>query len=201
MKPRATLGPDFVRAVEFAGRIHAGDARKGTDIPYVSHLLAVAALTLEHGGGELHAIAALLHDTIEDHPREASFERLSREFGSRVAEIVRACSDTEAELKEGWCFRKTRYVEHLLRNPDPDALIVSFADKLHNARSILADVRRDGVKSLDRFSGRQRGTLWYYRALVEAFRTLNVHVAELDEAVSELESIVGDRVEGPCPDL
>ena len=145
--PGATVLTDrFTRAVDYAREVHAGDTRKGTTIPYLSHLLAVAALVLEHGGSEDQTIAALLHDAAEDHGGHAQLARIRTAFGDHVAALVEACSDSlvdEAAAKEDWWSRKVGYLRRL-RGEDPEAAVVSGADKLHNARAVLGDYRELG---------------------------------------------------------
>ena len=154
-------------ATALALQIHADQLRKGTETPYVSHLLAVAGIVLEHGGDEDQAIAGLLHDAIED--GGAEWEPIIAErFGPRVAGIVRACTDADTLPKPPWRTRKEAYLAHL-ETEDRDALLVSAADKLHNARAILADLRTHGPAVFERFRAGQEGTLWYYGALAEAF--------------------------------
>lgn len=161
----------FTHAVDVARILHAHEPRKGTAIPYLSHVLAVAALVLEHGGSETQAIAALLHDTAEDHGGEARLAMIRAEFGEDVAVIVRACSDSlgaKGEEKEPWWPRKVRYLAQLEHEPAA-AVLVSAADKLHNARAILADYRSVGEALWERFNAdpRRGGTLWYYTRLAE----------------------------------
>lgn len=187
----------FTEAVEYARAHHADDVRKGTTIPYVSHLLAVSALVLEHGGGESEAIAALLHDVVEDGGGEAALAEISDRFGADVAVIVEGCSDTTAAVKEDWQLRKDRYIEHL-ELATPDVLLVSAADKLHNARSILADLRDHGEELWARFNRGAQEQLWYYGALRDVFvRRLPGRLAdELDRTVRAINLLVDpdDRV-------
>ncbi len=149
--------------------------RKGTSIPYIAHLLAVAATVLEYGGSEDMAIAALLHDAVEDQGGEPRLSDIRNRFGDRVADIVRSCSDTLVNLssgqkKEGWRIRKTRYIDHLSL-VDQETLLVSLSDKVHNARSILRDLRKPeiGETIWDRFNNPKSDTLWYYREAANAF--------------------------------
>ena len=145
----------FIEALAYATEVHAGQSRKGTSVPYVSHVLAVCSLVLEDRGGEDEAIAALLHDAVEDGGGQPRLEDIRRRFGDRVAEIVWTCSDTDETPKPPWKDRKTRYIAHV-RAAGPDARRVSCADKLHNARSILRDYRALGERLWDRFK-RERG--------------------------------------------
>jgi GTP pyrophosphokinase len=162
--PTVVVGDRLVAALEMAVRLHARQTRKGTRVPYISHLLAVAGLVLEHGGDEDQAIAALLHDGPEDQGGEATLDAIRRRFGDRVAGIVAACSDTFAVPKPPWRARKEAYIAALPRK-GPDVWPVTLADKVHNARTIVADLRADGPHILDRFSGGRDGTIWYYSTL------------------------------------
>lgn len=184
------LSARFDVALSFASRLHAAQLRKGTPIPYVAHLLAVSSLVLEHGGSEDEAIAALLHDAIEDQGGAATREIIRRLFGEQVVSIVDGCTDAETIPKPPWRERKEAYVAHI-RHAPASVRLVSMADKLHNARSILADLRVLGDQLWTRFSGGRAGTLWYYRALVEAYSANGSHplVEELDRVVSEIERL------------
>lgn len=177
----------FKEALALATDVHTGQSRKGTSVPYVSHVLGVCSLVLEDGGSEDEAIGALLHDAVEDGGGRPMLDEIRRRFGERVAEIVWACSDTDETPKPPWKERKTRYIEHV-RQAGPDARRVSCADKLHNARSILRDYRALGERLWDRFTASGDETLWYYRELIAAFRQPDRSplVAELERVVSEL---------------
>jgi (p)ppGpp synthase/HD superfamily hydrolase len=179
----------FADALTFACELHRRQRRKGTQIPYVSHLLAVASIALEHGASEDEAIAAVLHDAVEDQGGAATAARIRERFGDSVANIVLGCTDTDVQPKPPWRERKEAYVAHV-RSARPSVRLVSASDKLHNARAILADHRALGDALWDRFSGGREGTLWYYRALVDAFAShgRNRLVDELDRVVTELES-------------
>jgi predicted HD phosphohydrolase len=184
--------PKLQDAVAYAFRAHAGQVRKGTAIPYISHLLAVGSIVMEYGGDEDLACAALLHDTIEDCGVE--HEALIRQrFGDRVARIVRACSDTDIQPKPPWLARKRAYLEHL-GHADADTLLVSCADKLHNARAIVSDLRTHGIGMLTRFNAPAGGTQWYYRALADVFlqRSPGSLSRELDITVCQLETLLAD---------
>lgn len=176
-------------AAALAFRLHADQRRKGTAIPYLSHLMAVSALVLEHGGDEEQAVAALLHDAIEDCGAEHE-ATIAERFGPRVAAIVRACTDAEVFPKPPWRARKEAYLAHL-EHAGPDALLVSACDKLHNARAIVEDLREHGPAMMSRFNAGLDGTLWYYRALADAFaRLLPGRLAgELSRAVDEMERL------------
>jgi (p)ppGpp synthase/HD superfamily hydrolase len=190
MADEAPYGTRLIDALGVAARLHASQRRKGTDIPYLSHLLGTCAIALEHGASEDEAIAALLHDAIEDvEPVEVARAAVA-EFGAEVLRIVEGCTDTDQHPKPPWQARKEAYVAHV-RDADASVLLVSGADKLHNARSVVSDLAVDGEAVWDRFTGGKAGTLWYYRALVDAFRDNPSHrpelVDELDRVVSEME--------------
>jgi (p)ppGpp synthase/HD superfamily hydrolase len=165
------LSAKFAEAVAYAVEAHGDQVRKGTDIPYAAHLLAVSALVLEAGGTEVQAIAALLHDAPEDCGGQPRLDDVRREFGDDVANIVEACSDSLTEdptQKAPSLERKQAYLDHLAGAP-PDALLVSLADKLHNATSIARDLRAIGPMVFERFSVSRDETIAYYRQLVVAF--------------------------------
>jgi (p)ppGpp synthase/HD superfamily hydrolase len=184
----------FEEALLYANRLHADQHRKQSDIPYITHLLAVAALVAEYGGDEEQVIAALLHDSVEDQGGAQTLAEVLGRFGERVARIVRSCTDSEETPKPPWRQRKEAYLEHL-PTAEQDELLVSAADKLHNARTIVADIRRFGAAAFDRFTGRKDGVLWYYRALVGRFeeRGQSALVEELDRTVTEMERLACER--------
>ena len=188
-------GEKFEDALIYAARLHRDQARKGSDVPYVTHLLAVASIVSENGGTEDEVVAALLHDAPEDRGGRERLEEIRSRFGDEVAKIVDGCTDTYEDPKPDWRPRKEAYVAHVATAPAPVRL-VSAADKLHNARSILADLRSLGDKLWDRFTGGKEGTLWYYRALVEAYAEAgkNPVVEELDRVVREVETLA-ERME------
>ena len=195
----ALLTSRFDEALALAARVHAGDVRKGTGIPYLAHLLGVCALILTDGGDEDEAIAGLLHDTLEDHPDRVSREELESRFGSRVRRLVEGCTDTPADYSGGpkppWRERKRQYLEHL-RHAPPDALRVSLADKVDNARAIVADYRMLGEGIWSRFSAGEKDQLWYYRSLVDTIAAAGPPgrlLGELDGLVTGLESLVAGR--------
>jgi (p)ppGpp synthase/HD superfamily hydrolase len=173
--PEVIVGERFVDAVRMAVDLHAHQSRKGTRIPYLSHLLAVAGLVLENGGDEDQAIAALLHDGPEDQGGESTLAEIGARFGPRVRDIVAACSDTFETPKPPWQARKEAYIAHLAAltpAEGADVWPVSLADKVHNARTIVSDLRVVGPATLDRFTGGRTGTVWYYRTLSELFSKL-----------------------------
>ena len=183
-------GEKFENALLYATRLHKDQTRKGTGVPYVTHLLTVAAIVGENGGTEDEAVAALLHDGPEDKGGKERLEDIKSRFGDAVAEIVDGCTDTYEDPKPAWRPRKEAYVEHM-RAASAPVRLVSSADKLHNARSILADLRSLGDDLWDRFTGGKEGTLWYYRALVEAYKEAGTNpvVEELDRVVEEIEEL------------
>ena len=184
------LGPRFLRAFQFAADKHAGQTRKASTIPYIAHLMGVASLVLEAGGDEDLAIAALLHDVVEDCGGAPMLNEVRRRFGKRVANAVEGCTDADRDPKPPWRRRKEGYIRRL-RSADADARLVSAADKLNNARSILTDYREIGESVWARFQGGRDGTLWYYRALCDQFlrRQPNRLTRELALAVRELEAV------------
>jgi (p)ppGpp synthase/HD superfamily hydrolase len=176
MSKATVLTDRFDRALLYATHVHGGQVRKETSTPYVAHLLAVAATVLEYGGDEDLAIAALLHDSVEDQGGAARLNDVRNRFGKRVARIVEACSDSLANTAKGerkvrWRKRKEAYLADL-RKADKDMLRVSLADKVHNARAIFRDLRKldVGEKVWARFNVSKRLSLWYYRSLAHTFR-------------------------------
>ena len=184
------LSQRFEDALVYAARLHAKQIRKGTTIPYVSHLLSVASIVLEHGGNEVETIAALLHDAIEDQGGTETREEIRRRFGDAVVSIVDGCTDAEVIPKPPWKERKEQYIARL-SHASPSILLVSAADKLHNARAILGDYRALGENLWDRFNGGKEGTLWYYKSLVDAFKQAAAGTA-LAPLIGELERVVGE---------
>jgi len=183
------LGPRFLRAFRFAAVKHARQVRKASTVPYIAHLMGVASLVLEFGGDEDMAIAALLHDVVEDCGGAPMLKEIRRRFGRRVAAIVDGCTDSYSYPKPPWRERKEKYIRHL-KSADADTRLVSAADKLNNVRSILADYREIGDAIWTRFNGGRDGTVWYYRALLQEFlrQKPNRLIRELDLAVGELEA-------------
>lgn len=162
------LSKKFDHALQLAHELHRTQPRKRTEVPYIAHLLAVTAIVLENGGDEETAIAALLHDAVEDQGGLPTLELIRGTFGEKVARIVYECTDAENEPKPPWRARKEHYLESL-QQKSVEALLVSLGDKLHNCRSIVRDVRLYGPLVWERFQGRRDGTLWYYRELLEKF--------------------------------
>jgi (p)ppGpp synthase/HD superfamily hydrolase len=188
-----------VGAFQYAAELHADQARKGTSIPYISHLMAVAGTVMEHDGDEDQVIAALLHDAIEDHPRNGQTrEEIRERFGHRVLDMVEDCTDADTDPKPPWRERKERYLAHLPA-ASPEAKLISLADKVHNARAILNDFLQIGDEIWKRFKPSKDGTLWYYRSLADTFTREHPGplAQELERVVSELERGAG-RVEPPA---
>ena len=188
-------GHRFRKALQFAAKAHAAQTRKGKSTPYVAHLLAVTAMAIDAGGDEDTAIAALLHDAVEDQGGRTMLERIRRRFGERVAGIVLECTDAEVPKgaeKPPWRERKEAYVA-AIAHKSPEGRLVSLCDKIHNAREILADYREHGEALWDRFAGGRTGTLWYYRALADAYRERAPRALwrQLEETVAELERLAG----------
>jgi len=184
------LSPRFAEALAFAAALHAEQRRKLSGAPYVAHLLAVTATVLEHGADEDTAIAALLHDAIEDQGGPAARAEILRRFGPAVTAIVDGCTDSDAQPKPPWRERKEAYVARL-RSAPPSVRLISAADKLHNARSILTAYRAHGDSLWQHFRGGRAGTLWYYRAVVDALKHSGPTplVEELECTVKDLERL------------
>jgi (p)ppGpp synthase/HD superfamily hydrolase len=198
---RLLLTERFSAAVEYARQLHT-EYRKGTDVPYMAHLLGVASLVLGEAGGRVPVtedmvIAALLHDTVEDHGGMSRLRDVEQRFGSNVARLVAGLSDTFAEdhdKKEGWEERKNAYLTRL-RNETDDVLLISAADKLYNAKSILDDHRLIGDAVWERFKRGSRQQLWYFHLLLAVFRTnpTNKIVDDFERVVRELTELVRTR--------
>lgn len=195
------LGTRLQRAFRYAADKHAGQTRKQSAVPYLSHLMAVTSLVLEGGGDEDMAIAALLHDVVEDCGGMPRLREIRRRFGARVAKIVEGCTDSFSDPKLEWVVRKTEYLQRL-KHEDAETRLVSAADKLHNVRTVLADYRQDGESIWKRFRGGREGTLWYYRALSDEFqrRKTNRITRELALALAELEKAAGVKSGGVAED-
>ena len=201
------LSSRFSEALRGAADLHAKQARKGTTIPYIAHLLGVVSIALHHGADEDEAIGALLHDAIEDAPQElgANWVRnwLGFRFGERVLEIVEGCTDTDIKAKPSWRTRKEAYIAKLPKEP-ASVLLVSMSDKLHNASAILSDYRELGDKLWGRFDPEagKAGVIGYYRGLVTAYQTTGRHprlVRELDAVVTQIEVEAGTPGVWPLP--
>jgi (p)ppGpp synthase/HD superfamily hydrolase len=192
------LSPRFLAAFELAYELHAGQLRKGSSVPYLTHLMAVAALVGEYGGDEDQMIAALLHDAVEDQGGPVARERIQDIFGERVAALVDACTDADEIPKPPWQQRKEAYLGALAAAPH-DARLIVAADKLHNVRMLIIDLRERGHELWQLFTGKREGSLWYYSEAVNALATDWDHAIlgaladevqllhELDELVNEME--------------
>jgi GTP pyrophosphokinase len=185
----------FGRALAYAEAAHAGQLRKATSVPYIAHLLGVASLALEHGANEDEAIAALLHDTVEDCGGLDRLRDVRENFGPVVADIVMGCTDATEVPKPPWKERKQAYVHDLVA-ASPSVLLVSACDKLHNARSLVLALRHEGEAAWRLFSGGKEGTLWYYRAVLDVLSQRGLHrvlVGDLKSAVEEAHRLAGSR--------
>ena len=187
-KPK--LSSRFESALVYATRLHANQLRKGSKIPYITHLLSVAALVLEDGGSEDEAIAALLHDGIEDQGGAKIREEIRQQFGEKVAGIVDGCTESEVIPKPPWKERKQEHIERM-RHASSEVRRVSQADKLHNARSILTDWYREGETVWNKFKEGKEGTLWYYRSLLAVYEQAGSSCLthELERVIAQLEQV------------
>lgn len=186
--PRWIPGEAFYRALVFAVGLHRADSRKNaTRDPYVSHLFSVCALVIEDGGSEEEAIAALLHDTVEDHGGRARLEQVRADFGETVARIVEGCSD-RVDDDPPWAYRKQRYIERLKHEP-ADVRRVSLADKLHNARATIGDID-SGAKFAQDFNAKPGHQSWYYSQLLRAFNEAQTESRHLEAFRGAVERIV-----------
>lgn len=186
------LSPAFEDALIYATRIHGGQLRKKTQVPYIGHLLGVTAIALEYGANETEAIGALLHDAVEDGGGPDRQKQIEKRFGKEVAVIVDGCTDTDKTPKPPWRERKENYIAHLA-TASSSTRLVSASDKLHNARAIVHNLREEGEPVWDRFKAGKPGALWYYRALVTAFRQHGKSelIEELNRVVTEMEKLAG----------
>ena len=199
MAPHPGLTVRFVQAVYLAHEIHRVQVKKGTNVPYMAHVLGVTALVLEYGGNEDQAIAALLHDALEDAdpeewPTGALEKQIEHRFGPDVLAIVRDCTDTTERPKPNWLNRKLQYVQHVAQAPEA-SLLVSASDKLYNVRAIARDHDVIGDEVWSRFKATKTQVLGYYRGLADIFvvRLQSTLAADLDKAVSALEEELGQR--------
>jgi (p)ppGpp synthase/HD superfamily hydrolase len=185
------LTEKIAQALALAVEAHDGQKRKGTSIPYIAHPMGVASIALDHGADEEQAMAALLHDAVEDGGAEYA-ERIRTKFGDRVADIVAGCTDGVPDAsgkKPPWQARKQAYLDHL-KSASDDVLLVSCSDKLHNARAIVEDLLSIGQKVFERFSASKEQTLWYYENLAQIFESRGTPVARaLRGAVNEMKRL------------
>ena len=180
----------FIEALTYAATLHQHQKRKVSDSPYVAHLLRVAGIVLEHGASENEAIAALLHDAVEDQGGAAAREEIRRRFGDEVTAIVDGCSDAETIPKPPWRERKEAHLAELRRASASVRLVIA-ADKLDNARSLLHEYRHHGPAIWSHFHGRRDGTIWYFRAMVDALKASGVTplIEELERTMEEVEKM------------
>lgn len=199
--PNPVLSSRFDRALVYASSKHRVQSRKSTGVPYIAHLLAVASTVLEAGADEDTAIGALLHDVVEDQGGAALLPEIEERFGRRVREIVAACSDSltsKDEPKQEWRVRKQKYLDTLPLHSH-EARLVSLADKLHNARSIVRDLRIEGPQVFERFQGKRAGTLWYYSQLLQYFKEMQPEFLFNEFATSVAEMLALSQPNGKEP--
>jgi (p)ppGpp synthase/HD superfamily hydrolase len=187
------LSDRFDRALLYAATLHRKQVRKGSQVPYLTHLMAVAGLVLEHDGDEELAIAGLLHDSVEDQGGEPIAREIRELFGDRVADVVLGCSDSsgpKGELKRPWKIRKEEYLAHF-RDAHADVRTVSMADKLHNCRTTVSDLHEQGLSTFDKFNATREDTLWFYREFTKLARELQDGrlARELERIVFELHKL------------
>jgi (p)ppGpp synthase/HD superfamily hydrolase len=184
------LSDKFATALVYATHLHANQTRKISGVPYVAHLLSVAALVLEARGTETEAIAALLHDAIEDQGGSQTREKIREMFGDEVVEIIDGCSECDTYPKPPWKERKHKYLENL-RHASPSVRLVSLADKLHNARSLLLDCRQNGNDIWSEFKAGKEGTLWFYGELLHIYQATGTDLLteEFARSLEELEKL------------
>lgn len=187
----------FSEALVYGADLHAGQERKFSGAPYISHLLRTAGIALEHGADEDEAIAAFLHDAVEDQGGEPTLRDVARRFGDRVAAIVEGCTDAYQQPKPPWRPRKEAFLRRL-ESASASVRLVTACDKLDNARAILADYIERGDAIWDGFRGGRDGVLWYYRSVVEILKRGGPSplVAELDRVVGQIHAAVGDSHPG-----
>jgi (p)ppGpp synthase/HD superfamily hydrolase len=196
------LSERLTDAFAWASELHKSQLRKGTQIPYLGHLMGVSSIVIEHGGTEDEAIAALLHDAVEDQGGEPILAEIRKRYGDAVAVIVDGCTDAsppKGQPKPPWKARKQTYIDHIAAESNRSILLVSAADKLYNSRAILADFEDLGDVVWDRFTASRDETLWYYRELVDAFGQaedrLNAEREEPDEGLGRLLNRLEETVE------
>ena len=189
------LTEKIAQALALAVEAHNGQKRKGTNVPYLAHPMGVASIALDHGADEEQAMAALLHDAVEDGGSHYA-KRIREQFGGRVADIVEGCTDgvpDSSGKKEAWKPRKERYISHLQKATE-DVLLVSGTDKLHNARAIVEDLLRIGPAVFDRFTATQEQTIWYYETLSGVFTNRGTPMAKaLSDTVQRMKQLAANR--------
>ncbi len=192
------ISPRLYKALQFTFKLHGHDARKESNVPYLAHLLSVCALVQQDGGDEDEAIAALLHDALEDKPEETNRNEITELFGERVVTIIEVSIDTPPDyiggVKPEWRQRKEAYLSHA-RNTNPSMLRVTIADKVDNARAILADYQRLGEGLWKRFNAGKEDQLWYYKSSISAYEAAGYQgplLEELRRLVSLIRAQAGD---------
>lgn len=185
------LSPLFTEALIFATELHANQKRKILDIPYIAHLLGVASLVLEYGGNEEEAIAALLHDALEDQGGEKTRQEILKRFGEKITQIIDGCSEIYEKPKPSWQRRKEIYIKNI-STASPSVRLVSAADKIYNIRSLIKDYRLLGEEIWSHFQTGKEGTSWYYQELIKAFSQSEITpiIEELIRLQKELENLV-----------
>jgi len=191
----------FADAVVWASELHRDQLRKGTEIPYVAHLLGVASLVVEFGGTEDEAIAALLHDAVEDQGGASTRAEIANRFGEPVAVIVDGCTDdapAKSEKKAPWKKRKVAYLKHVRAERNRSVLLVSLADKTYNAQAIVHDLNATGEAVWDRFNAPKDDVIWYYSTLVEAYGEAEERIIPTNNEVdlNDPLSLLLDRYQG-----
>jgi (p)ppGpp synthase/HD superfamily hydrolase len=188
----------FTDALVYVARLHATQTRKGKPTPYIAHLFSVTALVLEDGGDETEAIAALLHDALEDQPDKTNPEEISQYFGNVVLGLIQSCTDTPPDYKGGpkspWRERKEGYLAHLRDTDSRETLRLSAADKLHNLRDLISDYRIQGEEVWSRFNAGKEEQLWLYQSLLDIFEKKipsGKIVGDFRQAFHELASLQG----------
>lgn len=182
----------FVGAMELANELHGDQIRKGTTVPYISHLLIVSGMVLQHGGNEDEAIGALLHDSVEDCGGKPVMVKIRKRFGDKIADLVDGCSETDIQPKPPWLERKKDYIENI-KSAIPSVRLITCADKIHNASSIISEYRKVGEKVWDRFKANKNETLWFYSSFVAAMQEAGENRPILNElvlVVNELKELI-----------
>jgi len=196
--PAIHLTDNFHQAMKFANKMHKDAARKSTSIPYICHPIGVASLVIEAGGDEEQIISALLHDVAEDCGGEIALKKIRKKFGPRVERIVRGCSDSlteDPDKKEPWKVRKENHIKHL-KTADMDVLIVTAADKLHNARSIVTDLQIHGDELWERFNSDKDSIFWYYQEIFKILESKQVSQVLLVPLRNAIEMMQGTYEQG-----
>lgn len=186
------ITPRLYEALQLAFCLHGHDARKSSNVPMIAHMLSVCALVIQDGGDEDEGIAALLHDALEDKPEEINRSEIEKRFGKKVLEIIEVSTDTPSDYVGGpkppWRERKETYLEHA-RKTNPALLRITVADKIDNARAILADYQHIGNELWKRFKAPQEDQIWYYKSCVEAYRAAGFKGFLLDELVKLVDQL------------